>query len=54
MSDYRDIYNVKRDIYKHNAQYGTAYIIGLFIEEMAECDIELSEREKESLEKAKL
>lgn len=41
MSDYRDIYNVKRDIYKHNAQYGTAYIIGLFIEEMAECTAEL-------------
>lgn len=41
MSDYRDIYHVKRDIYKHNAQYGTAYIIGLFVEEMAECTAEL-------------
>lgn len=41
MSDYKEIYEIKREIYKHNAQYGTAYIIGLFVEEMAECTAEL-------------
>lgn len=41
MSDYKDIYDIKRNIYRHNAQYGTAYIIGLFVEEMAECTAEL-------------
>lgn len=41
MSDYKDIYDIKRDIYRHNAQYGTAYIIGLFVEEMVECTAEL-------------
>lgn len=41
MSDYRDIYDIKRDIYKHNEQYGRTYIIGLLIEEMAECTAEL-------------
>lgn len=41
MSEYRDIYHVKRDIYAHNSQYGRTYIIGLFVEEMAECTAEL-------------
>lgn len=41
MSDYKEIYEIKRDIYKHNGQYGRTYIIGLFVEEMAECTAEL-------------
>lgn len=41
MSDYKEIYNIKRDIYEHNEQYGRTYIIGLFVEEMAECTAEL-------------
>lgn len=40
MSDYKEIYEIKREIYKHNAQYGTAYIIGLFSEEASECQAE--------------
>ena len=41
MPDYKGIYEIKRDIYKHNEQYGRTYIIGLLIEEMAECTAEL-------------
>lgn len=41
MSDYKEIYDIKREIYKHNEQYGRAYTIGLLIEEMAECTAEL-------------
>lgn len=41
MSEYKEIYDIKREIYKHNEQYGRAYIIGLFVEEMAECTAEL-------------
>lgn len=41
MSDYKEIYEIKREIYAHNSQYGRTYIIGLFVEEMAECTAEL-------------
>ena len=41
MSDYKEIYKIKRDIYEHNEQYGRTYTIGLLIEEMAECTAEL-------------
>lgn len=41
MSDYKEIYEIKREIYEHNKQYGRTYIIGLFVEEMAECTAEL-------------
>ena len=41
MSKYKEIYDIKREIYKHNEQYGRTYIIGLFVEEMAECTAEL-------------
>lgn len=41
MSEYKEIYKIKRDIYKHNEQYGRTYIIGLFVEEIAECTAEL-------------
>ena len=41
MSDYKELYEIKREIYAHNSQYGRTYIIGLFVEEMAECTAEL-------------
>lgn len=41
MSDYKEIHEIKRKIYAHNSQYGKTYIIGLFVEEMAECTAEL-------------
>lgn len=41
MSDYKEIYKIKREIYAHNSQYGRTYIMGLFVEEMAECTAEL-------------
>lgn len=41
MPDYKEIYEIKREIYKHNEQYGRTYIIGLLIEEMMECGAEL-------------
>lgn len=41
MSEYKEVYKIKRDIYEHNEQYGRTYIIGLFVEEMAECTAEL-------------
>lgn len=41
MSDYKGIYEIKREICEHNKQYGRTYIIGLFVEEMAECTAEL-------------
>ncbi|KGF09683.1 hypothetical protein HMPREF1635_02010 [Clostridiales bacterium S5-A14a] len=42
MSEYKNIYKIKRDIYYRNVQYGTAsYIIELFLKEMSGCRAEL-------------
>lgn len=42
MSEYKEIYKIKRDIYRQNAQYGTtSYIINLFLKETSACRAEL-------------